>query len=120
MKIFALGRLTREVEVKKNNFNGQETFVLNNSLAIKQAKDKVAYIDITAWGNNAELMGKYLKKGDELVIYGELRNGKRVIENNEITTVYCLITKIEFVSGNRRKDETQEIEEQLEDDEVPF
>jgi len=104
--VIQLGRLTREVELKKTNFNGEERSVLNNALAIRVGKNTTAFTNITAWGQTAESMAKYFKKGDELLLKGELRNKKRKLEDGrEITTVFILVTGFEFTHGNKPKEE---------------
>jgi single-strand DNA-binding protein len=100
-----LGRLTQDVNVRVNNFNGVEKSVLNNSLAIKNGKDMTTFVNFTAWGKTAELIGNYLKKGDEVLLRGELRNSKREIDGKTYTNTYLLVTGLDFVSGNKRNAE---------------
>ena len=100
--IMELCRLVRDVELKKMNFNGEERSVLNNAIAIAINKEQSAFIDMTAWGKTAETMAAYLKKGDEVVIKGELRNKKYKADNKEITMPYVLVSSFEFTYGNKR------------------
>ena len=102
-----LGRLVRDVEVKRFDVNGDERLVLNNAIAIRNRFDKEApiFLDFTAWGGTAELIAKYLQKGDEALFTGELRNQKSNIEGKTITTVYLRLDKIEFTNGKKKRSE---------------
>ena len=115
--IIELCRLVRDVELKTTNFNGEDKSVLNNAIAIKVGKEQSAFIDITAWGSNAELMAKHLKKGDELLIKGEIRNKKyKVSDDKEINMPYILVSNFEFTYGNKREKESS----QNDNDDIPF
>jgi len=70
------------------------------SLFCSHDKDKSSFIDITAWGGTAELIGKYLKKGNEIFIEGELRNNRYKKDGKHIPS-YILVTKIRFNYGNK-------------------
>ncbi len=96
-----LGRLTRNVEVKTVVVGKEEKSVLNNCLAVNYDKDNTAFIDFTAWGGIAETIGKYLSKGNEVLLEGELRNKKLKVGDKEYTVPYVLVTKIRFTHGNK-------------------
>lgn len=105
-------RLTKEVEVKKAVVNGEERSVLNNRVAISEGEDRTTFADITAWGMTAELMGKYLKKGNEFYGEGELKN--KVFKYNqedgtekELQTVFLLISRMKFTYGNKKAEKEE-------------
>lgn len=72
-----IGNLTRDPEVR---YTPKGSAVCDISLAINrkwkddggQAKEEVTYVDCTAWGKTAELIGQYVKKGDPLFVEGRL------------------------------------------------
>lgn len=102
--VVELGRLVKEVEVKTVDINGEDRSVLNNTLAISISKDDTVFVDITAWGKIADTVGKYLRKGDEVLIEGELRNSQRDVEGKNITNTYILVKGFKFTYGNKRED----------------
>ncbi len=89
-----------------------KTAGVGNMLAISDGENKTTFIDVTAWGNLAEVIGQYLAKGDELYIEGELRNKDISIGGGEGKTmqgVYILITQIKFTHGKAKsKSEDEE------------
>lgn len=102
------------MELKYVSINGEDKAVLNNSIAFQVDKNNSVFVDITAWGKNAELMAKYLKKGDELLIKGELRNKKNKMNDKEFTSVYILVSSFEFRHGNKKESQTTDT------DDLPF
>ena len=101
-----IGRLTQEVEVKTVTIDGLEKHVMNNRLAVRVNGDSSAFIDVTAWNGTADLIGRHLKKGDELFIEGELRSrAVKKDDGREFSHPFILITKVKFTYGNRRETE---------------
>ncbi|AMB99439.1 hypothetical protein AWM75_05270 [Aerococcus urinaehominis] len=106
----AIGRLAREVDLKE--FSNTGNAVLNNVLAIprsfNQDKDRTDFIPIVAWNATGKLMARYLKKGDEIAIIGNLQS--RSYENKEGQTVYTVEVNVRQVQFLRKKQENlQEI-----------
>lgn len=77
-----VGNLTGEPETRA--IGEQGTIVFDGSLAINRAyKDKngrkiedVDFIPFSAFGKAAEILGKYLKKGDSVLLAGSMRQDK--------------------------------------------
>jgi single-stranded DNA-binding protein len=98
-----IGRLTREVEVKTVTIDGIEKRVMNNRLAVRVSDSDSAFIDVVAWNGTADLIGKHLRKGDELFIEGELRcRSVKKDGGREFSYPFILITRIKFTTGNNR------------------
>jgi len=77
-KVFLMGNLTRDVQVKHTANN---TAVANLGLAVNrryknasgEMQEETTFVDCEAWGRTAETMGKYLSKGRPVFIEGRLR-----------------------------------------------
>lgn len=77
-KVFLMGNLTRDVQVKHTANN---TAVANLGLAVNrryrnaggEMQEETTFVDCEAWGRTAETMGKYLAKGRPVFIEGRLR-----------------------------------------------
>lgn len=77
-KVFLIGNLTRDVELK----NAGSTVVANTSLAVnrtwfdkssQQKKEEVTFVEVTMFGKTAELAEQYLSKGKPVFIEGRLK-----------------------------------------------
>lgn len=71
------GRLTRDVEIK--TFDGGK--VGNFCVAVNGRRGKdgenVDFFNCQAWNGTAEVIAKYLHKGDPIEIMGEMRSSKK-------------------------------------------
>lgn len=70
-KVIVVGRLTRDIELKLVG----ETSLGKFGLALEQGfgdKKSTLFIDCIVWGKQAEIMSKYLRKGNRLGIDGSL------------------------------------------------
>lgn len=67
-----IGRVTKEIEVKKTP---QNKSVIRFTLAVDKGKDKkTQFIECQAWEGTAETIAKYVNKGDVFQVSGELNN----------------------------------------------
>ena len=75
-KIFLLGRLTRDPELRRT---GSGLAVASFSLAVdrdfksQSGEKETDFIDIVAWRNTAEFVSKYFTKGRMAVVEGRLQ-----------------------------------------------
>ena len=77
-KVFLMGNLTKEVEVRHTP---QNTAVGNIGLAVNRKyrtqsgenREEVTFVDCEAWGRTAEVMAQYLRKGRPVFIEGRLK-----------------------------------------------
>lgn len=66
--VILMGNLTRDPEVREAG----KTTVARLGLAINDYKDKVTFVDVTAFGKVAENCGKFLEKGAPVYVSGRL------------------------------------------------
>ena len=69
--IVLLGRTTNTIELKQTQAGKS---VVSFSLAVKRpfTKDTTDFITVVAWDKQAELLSKYVKKGDQVCVRGYL------------------------------------------------
>jgi single-strand DNA-binding protein len=77
-KVILLGNLTRDPELRytpKGQAVAKIGLAVNRSYKLEsgETKEEVTFIDIDAWGKQAELIGQYLRKGHPLFLEGRLR-----------------------------------------------
>ena len=77
-KVILIGNLTRDPEMK---YTPKGTAVARLGLAINhryttetgETKEEVTFIDIDAWGKQAEVIAQYCRKGRPLMVEGRLK-----------------------------------------------
>ena len=108
-KVLLMGNLTRDPELR---FTPKGTALAQLGLAVNrrwkdetgQMKEEVTFIDVTAFGAQAENIGKYFKKGRPIFIEGRLRldswDDKQT--NQKRSKLSVVLESFQFVdSGNR-------------------
>ena len=98
-KIFIMGRLTRDPELRRTQSG---TAVTSFSLAVERdfksqgGEKETDFIDVVAWRNTAEFVAKYFTKGRMAVVEGRLQTrdwtdregGKRVATEIVADNIY--------------------------------
>lgn len=72
LQAFAVGRIGKDAEM---HYTPEKTAVTNFSIAADQGwgdKKKTIWLDCTIWGKLAENLTKYLVKGTQVVVQGDL------------------------------------------------
>lgn len=68
-KVILAGRTCAEWKTRKY---GDNKSYVTNSLGISEGKDKTEFVAVTAFGKTAEVLYKYVKKGDMVLIEGSI------------------------------------------------
>lgn len=107
-KVILLGNLTRDPELR---FTPKGQAVAKLGLAVNRSyktdtgetKEEVTFIDIDAWGKQAELIGQYLKKGNPLFVEGRLRLDQWDDKNTgqKVSKLKVVMENFQFVGGTR-------------------
>ena len=130
-RVILLGHLTRDVEMR---FTPNNTAVASTGIAMTrkwkdaqgQAKEEVCFVDITAFGSQAEVMSKYTAKGDLLHIEGRLRldtwddkngGGKRSKHSVVVESIQLMPRKD---AGGQKQPKQQPQPTQVDAGDVPF
>ena len=110
-KVLEIGRAVRDVELKQTNSG---TAVAEFSIAVKRefksanGQYESDFFDCVSYGKTAELISKYVKKGDMFGIEGKLQT--RNYTNKEGRKVYVteiIVEKVEFLQS-KKQDTNQE------------
>lgn len=77
-KVYLLGNLTRDPELRQ--LPGGQTvasfgIAMNRQFANArgESREEVCFVDVEAWGRQAEVVGSYVRKGSPLFVEGRLR-----------------------------------------------
>jgi len=110
-KVILLGNLTRDPELRytpKGQAVARLGLAVNRSYKTEtgETKEEVTFIDIDAWGKQAELIGQYLKKGNPLFIEGRLKLDQWDDKNTgqKVTKLRVVMENFQFIGGNRAAD----------------
>ncbi|WP_436888827.1 single-stranded DNA-binding protein [Mammaliicoccus sciuri] len=123
-----IGNITNDLEVRPA---GQSN-VLKFGLGVRGnfKKDETNFIQVEAWGKNAENIAKYFKKGSKILIQGELKQNRfEDKDGNKREKVYVNVDKFEFLEskGSNQGQPKQQANDpfanagvDVDDDDLPF
>lgn len=105
-RVILMGNLTRDPELR---FTSTGTAVARIGLAINrvwrtetgESKEEVTFVDVSAFGRQAETIGQYLKKGRPVLIEGRLRteSWEDKQTNQKKSRLSVVLESFKFVDG---------------------
>ena len=107
-KVILLGNLTRDPELRytpKGMATARLGLAVNRKFkaADGQEREEVTFIDVDAWGKQAELIAQYLKKGAPLFVEGRLKfdqwDDKQT--GQKVSKLRVVLEGFQFVGGPR-------------------
>jgi len=102
--VFMSGRLGNDPEIKYFE-SGKKNVKISigvNKWNKSKESEIVTWFNCVAWGNKAEFIGEYIKKGDMVFVSGSLQKDVYKDENgNQKSNTYILIDEIKTQSKKR-------------------
>ena len=126
-KVFLMGNLTRDPELR---FTPGGLGVASFGIAVNtpigkddegNRKTETLFVDVVAFGKQAEVIGEYLKKGSLIYLEGRLRY--RTWEDasgNKRSKHEIILNNFQFLNTNTKSELPQEDVSVPEDDDIPF
>lgn len=134
-KVILIGRLTRDVELRylpKGTAVAKLGFAVNRRWTneVGEKREEVTFVDVDAFGKQAETLSQYVKKGDALLCEGRLRQeswddkttGQKRSKLGVVLESFRFMGtgKQEPASAPRARGRTVPAPAPVEDDDVPF
>jgi single-strand DNA-binding protein len=114
-KVILLGNLTRDPEVRTANgglmicklgIATTRVFKGNDG----ESREETVFIDVDAFGKQAEVIGRYFTKGRPIFIEGRLRFDQWETSAGEKRSKLCVVLEnFQFIGGPRFDDETGDV-----------
>ena len=103
-KVFLIGRLTRDPEIR---FLPSGTQITTFSIAVNRRfrvgedwREETYYFDIETFGNLAERLGKQLNKGTQILVEGQLRQDRWKTSSGENRSKIKIVAdKVNMIGG---------------------
>ncbi len=135
-KVFLIGRLTRDPEIRFLPSGSQVTsftIAVNRPYRVNNEwKEETYFFDVESFGMLAERLGKQLNKGAQILIEGQLRQDRwETASGEKRTKIKVVADKVNIISGKTQEkpvereeepdlDITTEPEDFSSDEDVPF
>lgn len=128
-KVLLIGNLTRDPEVRytpKGAAVANVDMAVNSSFtnAAGERKEETCFVRVEAWGKQAEVIGRCLRKGSPIFVEGRLRLDTWEKNNEKRTTMRVVCERFQFVGpkAEQQQDAAPARGEspQPENDDIPF
>lgn len=109
-KVFIMGNLVKDPEVRTIS-TGKE--VANFVVAVNRGEKNgtnlgVDFVPVTAWGNTANAIGKYLSKGRSVFVEGRLHTSNYEKDGEKRFSMQVTAQSVKFLpSGKSKQDDDQ-------------
>lgn len=122
-KVILAGRLTRDPEL---TYTTSKTPVANFGMATNRkwkgqdgnSKEETCYVDLTAFGRQAETITKYVKKGSPLLVEGRLTfESWTAQDGTKRNRLKVTVEGFQFISDGQKAPEKPA---DVPDDDIPF
>jgi single-strand DNA-binding protein len=107
-KVILAGNLTRDPEMR---FTPKGTGIARFGLAVNrrwksetgETKEEVTFVDVEAWGKQAETISQYLKKGRPILMEGRLKLDEWEDKNThqKVSKLRVVLESFSFLDSNR-------------------
>src|SRR5438105_7274360 len=107
-KVILAGNLTRDPELR---YTPKGTAVAKIGMAINrtwksesgETKEEVTFVDVEAWGRQAEVIGQYMKKGRPFLVEGRLKLDQWEDKNThqKVSKLKVVLETFSFIDSNR-------------------
>lgn len=106
-KVVLMGRLTRDPEVRYTQSNMavcNATIAVNRPFAKDEDEKKADFIKLIIFGKRGEAFGKYVVKGQQILIDGRINTGSYQKDNGDtVYTTDVIVDSFEFVGSKKDK-----------------
>ncbi len=107
--VVLVGRVTRDAELR---YTAAGTALCNFSIAVNrrvkkgdQWLDEASFFDLTLWDKQAENLNKYLVKGTQVAIQGELRQDRWEKDGQKFSRIQVFVENLQLLGSARGSSE---------------
>ena len=140
-KAILMGRLTREPDVRWQNYGDGDKAIARFSLAVdrqrrKDGEREADFFNCTTFGKQAEFVEKYLHQGTKVLITGRIQNDTYTNrEGQKVYSVQIIVQELEFCESKKnaahaageqqhaaktQQDGFMSVPDGVDDEELPF
>jgi single-strand DNA-binding protein len=104
-QVILVGRITRDAELR---YTASGSALCNFSIAVnrrvkkaEQWTDEASFFDLTLWDKQAENLNKYLVKGTQVAVQGELRQDRWEKDGQKFSKVQVFVNNLQLLGSGR-------------------
>jgi len=122
-----IGRISTDLQLKESK--GKTYIKFNLAVPRKLKKDMTDFIPCVAFGKTAELIDKYLNKGNRIAVNGQLLTNQYEYKGEKRNGFEVLVESLDFIEGSKKSEDKAQgtlldpnynKNTQYDDDDFPF
>lgn len=124
-KVELIGRITKDIELRYTE--GSQTAFTRFSLAVPRRKKvegqpEADFVNCQAWKTTAELLEKYVKKGDRIAVTGRLNVSSYEKDGKKVYVTEVVVDEVEFLEPKSKEPKQESPVEgfSMTDEDIPF
>lgn len=90
------GRLTKDVDLRYTQGSEPKAYCMFSVAVNRMKEGECDFINCKAWGKTAEFLGKYFKKGQEVVLQGRIEVSTQNTDGINKTFTNVVAERVEF------------------------
>lgn len=102
-RIFLMGRLARDPEVTTAGQSQVAKFSVATGFKKSDGSQHTDWHNCEAWSKQAEIAGKYLHKGDQVIIEGEVRYNTVEKDGKKTTYTKIVANRLELLGSKQQQ-----------------
>jgi len=108
-KVVVVGRLTRDVEMVDGQQIAKFSIATNEKFKKKDGEtiENTSFFDVTAFGKFAEMLGQWLKKGQQVIVEGKLKQERWEQDGQKRSKIGIICSNIQFIGGKNEDQQQQ-------------
>jgi len=116
-----IGRLTKEPSLKTVSNTNITSFSIASNRKYN-GKEEVTFLDCTAFGKTADILNQYLKKGNQVLLSGRLKQERWDKDGQSFSKLVLIVENFQFIGGKSESQPKQETPPapQTYSEEMPF
>jgi single-strand DNA-binding protein len=103
--VVIVGRIVRDAELK---YSSSGTAICNFSIASNRSvkrgdkwEDEASFLDLTLWSKQAEGLNKYLTKGQQVVVKGELKQERWSKDGQNHSKLSISVDSVQLIGSSK-------------------
>lgn len=90
------GRLTKDVDLRYTQGSEPKAYCMFSVAVNRMKEGECDFINCKAWGKTAEFLGKYFRKGQEVVLQGRIEVSTQNTDGVNKTFTNVVVERVEF------------------------
>ncbi len=109
-KFIGIGRTTKDIELSQTTSGvavAKFTLAIPRKFKNAEGEKETDFLNCVAWRQSAEIIAKYVNKGDQLFIVGTVQTRTYELKGERKYITEIQVDEFEFIGGNKKTEKVE-------------